>query len=168
MNKCTYRPGANIIIKISFNVIAHPPKLIIRAESNEFLRYSFTVPWHTSSGGALVALTAHRWQQRLSTWLHTTVSCPPSCSGAQNLMGCPGWMPLMLPSFPRPLLFRSYSLNVCNLKLSYFTVPYSIIRVRVAAVVDIYGGGALCAVVYLFVFTRSTFCLSNINLALPI
>ena len=24
----------------------------------------------------------------------------------------------MLPSFPRPLLFRSYSLNVCNLKLS--------------------------------------------------
>ena len=25
---------------------------------------------------------------------------------------------LMLPSFPRPLLFRSYSLNVCNLKLS--------------------------------------------------
>ena len=23
----------------------------------------------------------------------------------------------MLPSFPRPLLFRSYSLNVCNLKL---------------------------------------------------
>ena len=39
MNKCTYRPGANIIIKISFNVIAHPQKLINRAESNEFLRY---------------------------------------------------------------------------------------------------------------------------------
>ena len=49
-----------------------------------------------------------------------TLSCPPSCSGAQNLMGCPGLMPLMLPSFPTPLLlFRSYSLNVCNLKLSY-------------------------------------------------
>ena len=40
VNKCTYRPGANIIIKISFNVIAHPQKIIIRAESNEFLRYA--------------------------------------------------------------------------------------------------------------------------------
>ena len=36
VNKCTDRPGANIIIKISFNVIAHPQNLIIRAE---FLRY---------------------------------------------------------------------------------------------------------------------------------
>ena len=43
VNKCTYRPGANIIIKISFNVIAHPQKLIIRAESNEFLRYLYDV-----------------------------------------------------------------------------------------------------------------------------
>ena len=30
--------------------------------------------WHTPSGGALVALTAHRWQQRLSAWLHTKLS----------------------------------------------------------------------------------------------
>ena len=33
-------------------------------------------------------------------------------------------MPLMLPSFPRPLLFRSYySLTVCNLKLSVIPPP---------------------------------------------
>ena len=49
-------------------------------------------------------------------------------------MGCPGWMPLMLPSFPRPLLFRSHSLNVCNLKLSVlydeaqYCTAYSIVR----------------------------------------
>ena len=30
--------------------------------------------WHTPSGGALVALTAHRWQQRLSAWLPTKLS----------------------------------------------------------------------------------------------
>ena len=31
--------------------------------------------WHTPSGGALVALlTSHRWQQRLSAWLHTKLS----------------------------------------------------------------------------------------------
>ena len=36
--------------------------------------------WYTPGGGALVALTDHRWQQRLSAWLHTKLSAvhPPS------------------------------------------------------------------------------------------
>ena len=35
VNKCAYRPGANTTIKITFIVVAHPQKLIIRDESND-------------------------------------------------------------------------------------------------------------------------------------
>ena len=69
------------------------------------------------SGGALIALTAHLWQQRLSAWLQTKLSTlPPAPAHKRYILA--GWMPLTLPRFPRTLmLFLSCSLYVCNLKI---------------------------------------------------